>query len=165
MFQILIWLLNDCFEWKIVPIEWRTAGICLILKKGDNKDIRNIDKNVYSVFYKILSKLITSGIEGALNFQQPTEQVGFRKRFSTLYHILSFKDVTRKCDEYNLCFCLLFIDYEKVFDSVSLVSIIKAIELLGVEQESIEMIKSIYRKITIIIKISKKERMIYIFKK
>ena len=85
----------------------------------------------------------------------PLNKPDLGKYFLALDHIYiySLKRIKRKAEEYKLPFCFIFIDYEKAFDSVSIVSIIEAIEVFEREKEYIEMIKSICKEGKTIIKI------------
>lgn len=52
-----------------------------------------------SIVYKLLTKIVVSRITASLDFQQPREQAGFRKGYSTIDHIHVVNQVTEKCTE------------------------------------------------------------------
>ncbi|GBP97894.1 hypothetical protein EVAR_63915_1 [Eumeta japonica] len=54
-----------------------------------------------------------------LDEQQPVEQAGFKRSFSTRDHIHTVKQILEKYNEYNKNVYMVFIDYIKAFDSLS----------------------------------------------
>ena len=57
-------------------------------------------------------------MEKTLDENQPWEQAGFRKGYSTTDHLHALNQLIEKSKEYQRPLCLSFIDYEKAFDSV-----------------------------------------------
>ena len=57
-------------------------------------------------------------MERTLDENQPREQAGFRKGYSTTDHLQSVNQIIEKSNEFNKQLCIAFIDYEKAFDSV-----------------------------------------------
>ena len=50
-------------------------------------------------------------------------QSGFRRNRSTVYHILSIRQILKKNWEYNKDVCKLFIDFEKACDTIKIESL------------------------------------------
>ena len=63
-------------------------------------------------------KFIKSRIYNQLDENQGIEQAGFRKNQSTIDHLQAINQVIEKVLEYNLEIHMLFIDYQKAFDSI-----------------------------------------------
>jgi len=57
---------------------------------------------------------------------------------------------TNKC---KLPSCVEFIDFEKAFDSVSLVAVLKSLEHQGIESAYIKLLRNIYCTATSVIKL------------
>lgn len=65
-------------------------------------------------------KILKERINSISDFEQPVEQAGCRKKFATIDHIQTLNQLVEKEREYqiDLCVCLLFIDFNKVFNSI-----------------------------------------------
>lgn len=113
------------------------------------------------LFYLKMKNRITR----TLDSQQPPEQAGFRKGFSTLDHILVLNELVRRAQDYSFPVYLLFIDYEKAFDSVKTSAILESMRELGIENCYIVMWKCIYRESKAVVKIGKEERIIELKKR
>nr|XP_027227207.1 uncharacterized protein LOC113819162 [Penaeus vannamei] len=59
---------------------------------------------------------------------QPNEQARFRIGFSTIVHIHTINQILEKSIEYRLPVCMAFIDCEKVFDSIEILALLKALK-------------------------------------
>lgn len=97
---------------------WRLFDIILIFKKGHKYKLDNYRPiSLSSIISKIFTKLIEIRFEEQLIYQQPREQAGFRKNFTTIDHLHTINQVIEKCNEYEQELYLAFIDYTKAFDS------------------------------------------------
>jgi len=68
-------------------------------------------------------------------------------------HIQTLNEVMESTNEYELPLCLRFIDFEKVFDSVSLVAVLKSLEHQGIERVYIKLLRNIYSTATSFIRL------------
>lgn len=93
---------------------------------------------------------------GVLDFNQPINQAGFRRGFSTADHILALNLLIEKAREYNFELHLMFIDYKKAFDSVYHSTVWKALHQQGVEQEVLKVLKHLYYNSVAYIKLDTK---------
>lgn len=75
---------------------------------------------------------------------RPMEQAGFRKHFSTTDHIHTVKQIIEKYKEYNRHLYIAFIDYTKVFDSISHEATWESLENQGIPIPYLNVIKTIY---------------------
>ena len=66
---------------------------------------------------------------------------GFRRHFSTTDNLFVLDQLLERTREYGLPLCLLFIDYEKAFDSVELTAVFKALIEQGIDTNYVELIK------------------------
>ncbi|KAE9420034.1 hypothetical protein Angca_005653, partial [Angiostrongylus cantonensis] len=97
--------------------QWKTSKTVLLFKNGDQHDIGNYRPVcLLSIVYKLFTRVIINRINRTLEEEQPCEQAGFRKGFSTMDHIHTITRLTKVSREYKRPLCLTFIDLEKAFD-------------------------------------------------
>lgn len=144
---LLTKLFNRILDKKSIPVEWAKSDIILLYKKGNPADIGNyrpisLQPNIYKLFASCVEDRLAAYTEK----EQPVEQAGFRRNYSTIDHIHSLELVIEKYEEMNRPLYLAFIDYAKAFDSISHNSIWKALQECDVPTETIELIQDIYKK-------------------
>lgn len=138
-------MFTECLRLNKIPQQWKEANMIILHKKGNKKDFKNYRLiSLLSNIYKLFTKIITSRLERVLDDNQPREQAGFRKNFSTVDHIHTLCQLKEKCQEYNIPLCLAFVDYEKAFDSVETNAVLKALMEQGVSSRYVALIKDIY---------------------
>ena len=142
---ILTKIFNNILTTSLIPPEWKKSHIILIHKKGNKGDIENYRPiSLMSNVYKVFGKVILNRISPLLDEQQPIEQAGFRKGFSTIDHIHTVKQILEKYNEYNKTVYIAFIDYAKAFDSLNHKYIWDTLELQGIPAIYTNIIKTIY---------------------
>ena len=149
----IIKCLTECFnnilETKKIPPSWNEAKIIILYKKGDPDDIKNYRPiSLLAHSYKLFTRLLQKRMEEVLDRNQPREQAGFRKHFSTTDHIYTLNQVIEKCNEFNLPLCVGYIDYEKAFDSVEHFAIFEALRKINVKEDYVQILENIYDKAT-----------------
>ncbi|GFS15998.1 endonuclease-reverse transcriptase [Elysia marginata] len=87
-------------------------------------------------------------MERILDGNQPREQAGFRKGYSTTDHKHTLNQVIEKSNEYNLPLCVGFIDYEKAFDSVEHFAIFDALRQININEKYVNILENIYQNAT-----------------
>ena len=134
---------------KQIPNSWHEAKIVILFKKGDPKDIKNYRPiSLLSHSYKIFTRLLQTRIERTLDENQPREQAGFRKGYSTTDHLQALNQIIEKSNKYNLPLCIGFIDYEKAFDTVEHFAIFEALRKTNVNETYINILQNIYNQAT-----------------
>ena len=132
---------NNILKTKQIPDSWHEAKIVILFKKGDPKDIKNYRPiSLLSHSYKIFTRLLQTRIERTLDENQPREQAGFRKGYSTTDHLQALYQIIEKSNEYNLPLCIGFIDYEKAFDTVEHFAISEALRKTNVNETYINIL-------------------------
>lgn len=132
--QPLTHLFNRILETQETPSQWSESDIILIYKKGDPCDISNYRPiSLLPCVYKLFSSLINQRIGTTLLLvqqpvlpvlvEQPVEQAGFRKEYSTIDHIHTLELLIEKYQERKRPLYVAYIDYKKAFDTVSHASI------------------------------------------
>ena len=128
-------IFNNILKTKQIPDSWHEAKIVILFKKGDPKDINNYRPiRLLSHSYKIFTRLLQTRIERTLDENQPREQAGFLKGYSTTDHLQALNQIIEKSNEYNLPLCIGFIDYEKAFDTVEHFAIFEALRKTNVNE-------------------------------
>lgn len=92
----------------------------------------------------MFSAIINSRISPVIEANQPVEQAGFRKGFSTVDHIHAIELIIEKYREQRRPLYLAFIDYQKAFDAVTHDSVWQSLKELGVNEKYINVTRSIY---------------------
>lgn len=70
--------------------------------------------------YKVFAKVILGRITKVLDENQPIEQAGFRKNYSTIDHIYTIKQVCEKYNEFKKTLYICFIDYSKALTVINI---------------------------------------------
>lgn len=151
--EILVKPLTDLFNLvlskKEIPKQWTNSHIVLLYKKGDAKMISNYRPiSLMSSLYKVFSTTLLRRLTKIIDENQPVEQAGFVKNFSTVDHIHTLKIIIEKYCEYDKPLYLCFIDYSKAFDTISHSSIWHALSVQGVNKEYIDLVQEIYKNST-----------------
>ena len=142
-------IFNNVLKTKQIPDSWHEAKIVILFKKGDPKDIKNYRPiSLLSHSYKIFTRLLQTRIERSLDENQPRDQAGFRKGYSTTDHLQALNQIIEKSNEYNLPLCIGFIDYEKAFDTVEHFAIFEALRKTNVNETYINILQNIYNQAT-----------------
>ena len=79
-----------------------------------------------------------------LDKNQPREQSGFRKGYSTVDHLQTINQLTEKCNEFKRPLCIGYIDYGKAFDSIEHEAIFKALRSKGINNIYTTILEDIY---------------------
>lgn len=142
-------LFNLILSSSTTPSQWSKSDIILLFKKGDPKNIDNyrpisLLPSLYKLFASTIEKRITTTLEKC----QPIEQAGFRRNYSTVDHIHSLELLIEKYQEFQRPLYIVFIDYQKAFDSILHSSIWKALQSQKVEKKYVQVLKYLYENTT-----------------
>ena len=139
-----------------MPEIWNEAIIILLHKKGDKKNISNYRPiSLLNNIYKLFTKIITNRITRTLDENQPREQAGFRRGFSTIDHLHAVNQLIEKCAEYKIPLVVGLVDYNKAFDSVKIPDVIEALQEQGVDPVYVNVLKHIYKQAKSFIRLHK----------
>ena len=149
-------LFNECLKKSRTPEEWNKAILILLYKKGDPRDMNNQRPiSLLNVTYKIFTKVITNRITNKLDENQPREQAGFRRGYSTIDHLQTVSQIIEKTNEYKIPLVVALVDYSKAFDSVETEEVMAALEEQGVDSVYIDILRQIYNHATSFIRLHK----------
>lgn len=81
-----------------------------------------------------------------LELEQEVEQTGFKRNFSTNDNIFTLKQLNHQCEPYNFRVFLIFLDFEKAYDSVQTSAILTAFKEAGVNRRYRDIVEYIYKR-------------------
>ena len=149
-------MFNNILEQRKTPNQWSRSTTTLLHKKGDRDNLNNYRPiSLMSNVYKIFSKIVLNRLSKVLDENQPREQAGFRKTYSTIDHIHVMTQLIEKIKEYGGTLYICFIDFTKAFDSLEHDAIWKALIQQNLDTDYIELLYSIYSKSSTKIKLER----------
>lgn len=144
--------LNMCWKNCSVPMEWNTAKVISLFKKGNRNDTGNYRGiTLLDAGYKIYGKILNQRLQAIADVVISEEQSGFRKGRSSSDNIFIMRQIIEKRREFGLETHLAFIDYEKAFDKVKRPLLWKILEIRGFPKHLISAVKSLYVNTKIVI--------------
>ena len=142
VFLKLLEIGNKILRTREIPEEWKEADMILIHKKGDRHKIENYRPiTLNSAIAKIFMQLIEMRIRNTIYYQQPREQAGLRRAFSTTDHLHTVNQIIQKTREYQIKVYFAFIDYTKAFDSLNHKYILKALSNQGISGNMVRIVE------------------------
>src|SRR5215469_4053122 len=93
---------------------------------------------------KILLRVVLTRIINKIRPQISEEQYGFVKGNGTRNAIYVLRNLAEKILEVNQDLYLCFVDYEKAFDKVKHVNLMKMLERLEIDGKDLRIIKNLY---------------------
>ena len=110
--------------------------------KGNMRGIKNYRPiSLLSHICKLFTWILQKRMEVVLDENQPREQTGFRKGYSTVDHLQTINQLTEKFNEFNRPLCTGYTDYEKAFDSKEHKAIFKALRSIGINETYITILE------------------------
>ena len=134
------WWLNHSF-----PSELTHATVFSLFKKGDVHQLSNYRPiALLSITYKIFTQIIRARIQKAVDPLLSDTQYGFRPKRSTVQPIHILRQLQEAADAEKDSLHLLFLDWEKAFDSLPHQKLIESLALFGFSLPYLKVIASIY---------------------
>ena len=159
VFDLLAFLFSVCLKQGRTPKDWKNAVIILLHKKGDRTNLSNHRPiSLLDCTYKLFSKIVSNRITRTLDKNQPIEQAGFRRGFSTIDHLQTINQLIEKTNEYQKPLAIAFIDYKKAFDSIETDAVMLSLREQGVEEAYIRILKYVYQNSYGLIRLHKDSR-------
>ena len=94
--------------------------------------------------YKLFTRILQKRMERVLDGNQPREQAGFKKGYSTVDRLQTINQLIEKCNEFNRPLIIGYIDYEKAFDSIEYKAIFKALRSIRINETYITILEDTY---------------------
>jgi len=143
--KLLLNLINDTLLGSIFPDILKTAKVIPIFKKGDKTNPNNYRPiSLLPVFSKVLEKAINNQITEKLNNYHIIDdnQYGFRTEHSTEDAVIKFVDYIEKAKLSHKYVVSIHIDVSKAFDSCNHDIMAKKLRNIGLNGQSLELMKS-----------------------
>ena len=157
MLNVIHRFMNLCLEKSLVPKSWCLELISLIHKKGDKNYLGNYRGIcVSSPLLKILCSLLNERVQThcSENGLISKNQIGFQKNSRTSDHLLTLKTLVKKyvtVGKEKLYVC--FVDFQKAFDSVWHKGLFHKLQKVGINGNSLNLIKDLYKKTKCAVKV------------
>ena len=141
--------LLESFKYALIKNELsfshRECVITLMFKKGDRTDLKNYRPiSLSNVDYKILAFVLSNRLHKILDKIISQEQTAYvRKRFIG-ENIRQLQDIIEYTSKFNIPGLVVFLDFEKAFDSLEWNFLFKTLEKFGFQKKFINWIKCIY---------------------
>ena len=144
--NILQPILYDTWTKEEIPQQWKQGLIIKIPKKGDLSLCTNWRGiTLLNTINKILAIIIQHRISEALEPVLRKEQAGFRYGRSCVDHINSLRIIIEQSVELQSPLYLLFVDFERAFDTLSHSRMWTILENYGIPTKIINLIQDLYR--------------------
>jgi len=93
----LVDLYNLVIRDENIPKNWDLSEIIILHKKGERSEVKNYRPiSLGPTVAKIFSKIIVNRINNTLMAEQPKEQAGFRRNFSTIDNLFVLNQVPNR---------------------------------------------------------------------
>ncbi len=140
------------------PYRMENSGNNPNFEKRERDNINNYRPiTLISHISKILTTIIKNRVNKQFEWNQGMEQAVYRKNYSTIDHIFVINQIIEKAIEYNFEVKILFIDFNKAFDSVNhRYYLWKAMVNQGIEKWAIQTMKNLYENSKAYIKAERK---------
>ena len=143
--KILYSLLNKIWEKEVIPEDWKKGILIKLPKKGDLTECKNWRGiMLLSIASKVLCRIILERIKDALDKELRDEQAGFRRERSCCDQIATLRIIVEQSYVWNTQLYLVFVDFEKAFDSIDRNVLWKLLQGYGLPVKIINMIRLFY---------------------
>lgn len=136
-------LFNKSFNTRIFPDKWKESFITPIHKSGDRDNIINYRPiSIISTAAKILEKIILNNLSNLTVHLIVPQQHGFMAKKSTVTNLAEFTNFIAKNISRGGQIDTVYTDFAKAFDSVDHEILLKKLQVMGVGNCLISLIKS-----------------------
>ena len=147
--EILIELLNKCWEEEELFEEMNQAGLAVIYKKGPTNKHENYRPIApLNIGYKLMASMIQKVISEAMDDRIDPAQFGFRSGRSTSQPIHIHRIIQAIHEEDGLELVTVLLDWEKAFDKIHQGSLLGALRRTGIPEKVVRVIEVICRSPT-----------------
>lgn len=143
--DLLVDTYNEAYEKEQLALTQRTSILSLIFKKGDRLFLKNYRPiSLATTDYKILAFAMAFRLQKVLNNIIGTTQAAYIKKRFIGCNIRLIEDILDYSDKLNEQSSLIFLDFQKAFDSVEWTFLFKTLEAFGFGPSFIKWIKTMY---------------------
>jgi hypothetical protein len=128
-----------------MPADWKKGLLVKLPKKGDTSNCNNWRGiTLLSVPSKVLTRIILDRIKTTVEQKLRKEQAGFREHRSCVILINSLRVIIEQNYEWNSTMYMLFVDFEKAFDSVDRCVMWRLLLKYGIPPKIVNLIRETY---------------------
>jgi hypothetical protein len=148
-FTLLEPLIKTTWELERFSDDWKNGYIIKLPKKGDLSECKNWRGiTLLNVINKLISTVLYQRLSEKLEPLLRKEQAGFRPHRSCVDQINTLRIVVEQSLEYHTPLYLIFVDFERVFDSLKHTAIWQTLAERGLPIKLVNIIKELYNKST-----------------
>ena len=142
-------IIQEAWNTERIPETWKKGLLVKLPKKGDLSLCSNWRGiNLLNSISKILARIIHNRLSSVLDPLLRKEQAGFRPQRSCVNQINTLRIIVEQSVEMQSPLYMVFVDFERAFDSVNRDFIFKALEKYYVPEKIIRLIKEMYKDCT-----------------
>ena len=144
---ILIESLNSAYEIGELCASQKRSILSLIFKKNDKQMLKNWRPiSLLNTDYKILVHVLANRLKTVIELLIHTDQNGYIKGRNIAYNIRLIQDVIHHFENDNIEGAVVFLDFEKAFDTVNHNFLHATLEKFNFGNSFIKWVKTIYNK-------------------
>ena len=144
--EMIINSFNEAFEKGELSETHKQIVLSLIFKKGDRDSYKNYRPiSLSNVDYKILAFVLSKRLQKVIAKIISPEQVAYIEKRYIGQNIRTLLDIIEYAKKHNKPGILLFLDFEKAFDSINWKFIDKCLIKFGFKEDFCKWIKIIYK--------------------
>ena len=143
--DIIIGFANKILIHHQKPTQLGESDMISIPKKGD-LSLPSNHRGILlpSIVTKVINRMILNRIQAKVDPHLRSTQNGFRLGRSTTAHILAMRRPIEGVKERNLKAILVFIDFNKAFDSIDRGKMLKILRVYGLPEQLVSAIGTLY---------------------
>lgn len=146
-------IISEAWDTNCIPRSWKEGVVITVPKKGDLTSCKNWRGiTLQNAICKVMSLLILGRIMPVVEPLLRKEQAGFRPNRSCADHINTLRIIIEQSVEHNSQLYLLFVDFERAFDTLSRNALWNALALKGIPEKIINLIKELYNDSTCVVR-------------
>ena len=146
--EMVIDSLNEGFAKGSLSFSQRRGIINLLYKKGDKNNLDNYRPiTLLNYDYKICTAVLSIRVQNVLKNIISEEQCGYVKGRFIGQNIRVIEDVINYCNGTDNECAILFIDFQKAFDSLEINFLMKCLKRFGFHSQFLSWVKAIYTDI------------------
>jgi len=142
-------LIKTTWELERFPDVWKNGYIIKLQKKGYLSDCKNWGGvTLLNTINKLVTTILCQRLSVKLEPLLRKEQAGFRPHSSCVDQINTLQIVVKQSLEYRSPLYMIFVDFERAFDSLKHTAIWQTLTEWGVPTKLVNIIKELYNKST-----------------
>lgn len=143
--DLLVQVYNESFIEKELSVSQRTSVLTLLFKKGDRLLLKNYRPiSLATSDYKILAFVLANRLQKVLNKIIASSQAGYIKNRFIGCNIRLIEDLIDYCENLNEEASIIFLDFEKAFDSVEWAFIFETLKSFNFGDQFIQWVQTLY---------------------